>query len=47
MIARGKFLAAYTNIAMYIVMLAPAGALPFLFGGVTATEVLAAFALFF
>ena len=37
-VARGKFLAAYTAIGMYIVMLAPVGALPFLFGGVTATE---------
>ena len=43
-IARGKFLAAFTAIAMYIVMLAPVGALPFLFGGVTATEVVVAFA---
>jgi ABC-type transport system involved in multi-copper enzyme maturation permease subunit len=44
LIARGKFLAAFTSIAMYIVMLAPVGALPFLFGGVTATEVVVAFA---
>jgi ABC-type transport system involved in multi-copper enzyme maturation permease subunit len=43
-VARGKFLAAFTTIAMYIVMLAPVGALPFLFGGVTATEVVVAFA---
>ncbi|MFT3773877.1 MAG: ABC transporter permease [Minicystis sp.] len=43
-IARGKFLSAFTAIAMYIVMLAPVGALPFLFGGVTATEVVVAFA---
>jgi hypothetical protein len=42
-IARGKFLAAYTYIALYLVMLAPVGALPFLFGGVTATEVVLAF----
>jgi len=42
-IARGKFLAAYTYVAMYLVMLAPVGALPFLFGGVTATEVVLAF----
>ena len=42
-IARGKFLAAYTYIALYLVMLAPVGALPFLFGGVTATEVILAF----
>jgi ABC-type transport system involved in multi-copper enzyme maturation permease subunit len=43
-VARGKFLAAFTSIAMYIVMLAPVGALSFLFGGVTATEVVVAFA---
>jgi ABC-type transport system involved in multi-copper enzyme maturation permease subunit len=42
-IARGKFLAAYTYIAMYLVMLAPVGALPFLFGGITAGEVVLAF----
>jgi ABC-type transport system involved in multi-copper enzyme maturation permease subunit len=42
-IARGKFLAAYTYVALYLVMLAPVGALPFLFGGVTATEVMLAF----
>lgn len=46
-IARGKFLAAYTSIAMYVVMLAPVGALPFLFGGVTATETIVAFAFLF
>lgn len=46
-IARGKFLAAYTAICMYIVMLAPVGALPFLFGGVTATEVVVAFFFLF
>ncbi len=44
-IARGKFLASLTYVGLYIVMLAPVGAMPFLFGGVTATEVLAAFAL--
>ncbi len=44
-IARGKFLASLTYIGLYIVMLAPVGALPFLFGGVTATEVMAAFVL--
>jgi ABC-type transport system involved in multi-copper enzyme maturation permease subunit len=43
-IARGKFLAAFTAIGMYVVMLAPVGAMPFLFGGVTATEVIVAFA---
>ncbi len=46
-IARGKFLAAYTYICLYIVMLVPVGALPFLFGGVTATEVLLAFLILF
>jgi ABC-type transport system involved in multi-copper enzyme maturation permease subunit len=43
LIARGKFLAAYTAIGMYIVMLAPVGAIPFLFGGVTAVQVIVAF----
>lgn len=42
-IARGKLLASFTSIAMYVVMLAPVGAIPFLFGGVTATEVVIAF----
>ena len=46
-ITRGKFLAAFTYISLYIVMLVPVGALPFLFGGVTATEVLLAFAILF
>ncbi len=46
-IARGKFLAAYTAIALYIVALAPVGALAFLFGGVTAGEVVIAFAILF
>jgi ABC-type transport system involved in multi-copper enzyme maturation permease subunit len=46
-IARGKFLAAYTAIAMYVVMLAPVGAMPFLFGGVTAMEVVVAFLFLF
>ncbi|HYQ42626.1 MAG TPA: ABC transporter permease [Polyangiaceae bacterium] len=46
-IARGKFLAAYTYICLYVVMLVPVGALPFLFGGVTATEVLLAFLILF
>ncbi|MCC6665067.1 MAG: ABC transporter permease [Polyangiaceae bacterium] len=46
-IAQGKFLASLTYISLYIVMLVPVGALPFLFGGVSATEVLAAFALLF
>jgi len=47
MIARGKFLAAYTTISLYIIMLAPVGALPFLFGGVTATETIVAFGFLF
>ncbi len=46
-IARGKFLAAFTAIGMYIVMLAPVGALAFLFGGVTAVEVVVAFIALF
>ncbi len=46
-IAHGKFLSAFTSIAMYLVMLAPVGALPFLFGGVTATETVVAFAFLF
>jgi ABC-type transport system involved in multi-copper enzyme maturation permease subunit len=46
-ITRGKFLAAFTAIAQYIVMLAPVGALPFLFGGITPMEVVAAFAFLF
>ncbi len=44
-ITRGKFLAAYSYVALYVVMLAPVGALSFLFGGVTATEVLLAYLL--
>ncbi len=46
-IARGKFLAAYTTMAIYLVALAPVGALSFLFGGVTAGEVVIAFAFLF
>jgi ABC-type transport system involved in multi-copper enzyme maturation permease subunit len=46
-LTRGKFLAAYTTLALYVVVLAPVGALPFLFGGVTATEVVLAFVLLF
>lgn len=46
-ITRGKFLAAFTTICLYIVVLAPVGALSFLFGGVTATEVIVAFAFLF
>jgi len=46
-VARGKFLATYTTLALYIVVLAPVGALSFLFGGVTATEVVVAFVFLF
>jgi len=46
-VARGKFLAAFTSIGTYVVMLAPVGAVPFLFGGVTAFEVVVAFILLF
>jgi ABC-type transport system involved in multi-copper enzyme maturation permease subunit len=46
-IARGKFLAAFTSIGAYLVALAPVGALAFLFGGVTATEVVVAFGFLF
>lgn len=46
-IARGKFLGAFTAIGMYVVMLAPVGALPFLFGGVTAMETIVAFTFLF
>jgi hypothetical protein len=44
-VARGKFLASLCYVSLYLVMLAPVGALPFLFGGVTAFEILLAFAL--
>lgn len=46
-VALGKFLSAYSTLALYVVTLAPAGALAFLFGGVTATEVVLAFAILF
>jgi ABC-type transport system involved in multi-copper enzyme maturation permease subunit len=46
-IARGKFMAALSYISLYIVMLAPVGVLPFLFGGVSALEVVIAFLLLF
>lgn len=42
-IALGKFMAAFTSIATYIVMLAPVGALPFLFGGVTTLDIVMGF----
>jgi ABC-type transport system involved in multi-copper enzyme maturation permease subunit len=44
-IAQGKFLASFTYVGLYVVMLAPVGGLSFLFGGVTPAEVLLAFAL--
>lgn len=47
MIARGKFLGAFTDIASYIVMLAPVGALSFLFGGVDSIEVILGFVYLF
>ncbi|MEM9875681.1 MAG: ABC transporter permease [Myxococcota bacterium] len=43
LVARGKFASAFTSMASYLAMLAPVGALPFLFGGVTPWEVLVAF----
>lgn len=46
-IARGKFQSALTGIGLYIVALAPVGALSFLFGGVSATDVVIAFAYLF
>ncbi len=46
-IAAGKFMAALTYVGLYLTMLIPVGALPFLFGGVTATEVALAFAFLF
>lgn len=42
-IAQGKFMASLTYVSLYIVMLVPVGALPFLFGGVSAMEVVMAF----
>lgn len=42
-VARGKFLAAYTKVCTYIVMLAPVGAMTFLYGGVHWLEVAIAF----
>jgi hypothetical protein len=44
-IASGKLLAALTYLGLYIVALAPVGALPFLFGGVRPVEVFAAFVI--
>jgi ABC-type transport system involved in multi-copper enzyme maturation permease subunit len=46
-IARGKFLAAVTYVCLYVVMISPVGALAFLFGGVTATEVVIGFVYLF
>jgi hypothetical protein len=42
-IARGLLGASVTSVMLYLVMLAPVAALPFLFGGVTASEVLLGF----
>lgn len=42
-IAVGKFFAALTSVGSYLMIIAPAGALAFLFGGVSATEVFIAF----
>jgi hypothetical protein len=44
-VAHGKLLAALSYVGLYLAALAPVGALPFLFGGVTATEVLFGYAL--
>lgn len=41
-IARGKFLAAYGSVLLQIVALLPLAAIPFLFGGVTALELVVA-----
>ena len=46
-IARGKFLAAFTNVGAYVIALAPVGALPFLFGGVSALSMVFAFGMLF
>ncbi len=46
-IARGKFLSAFSDVGAYIVMLAPVGALPFLFGGVHWLEVVIGFVYLF
>ena len=45
LVARGKFFAAVTHVGSYVLALAPVGALPFLFGGVSAVAVLIAFAM--
>ena len=42
-IAQGKFASAFSTMLVYVIGLAPLGALPFLFGGVSATEVVIAF----
>lgn len=44
-VARGKFAASFTYMAMYVVMLAPVGALSFLFGGVSALDVMLGFVM--
>ena len=44
-IARGKFLSAFAQAALYLLSLAPSAALAFVFGGVTVAEILVAFGL--
>ncbi|HVW26098.1 MAG TPA: ABC transporter permease [Polyangiaceae bacterium] len=44
-VAQGKLLAALSYLGLYLAALAPVAALPFLFGGVTATEVVLGYAL--
>jgi hypothetical protein len=44
-VAHGKLLAALSYVGLYLAALAPVGTLPFLFGGVTATEVLLGYGL--
>jgi hypothetical protein len=46
-IARGKFLSSYTTLSLYIIAIAPVGALSFVFGGTTATEAVVGFVLLF
>ncbi len=46
-IARGKFLSSYTTLSLYIIAIAPIGALAFVFGGTTATETVVGFILLF
>lgn len=46
-IARQKFASSYTQLVQYILALAPVGAMAFVFGGVTTTEVVLAYGLLF